>query len=76
MGVKATPITTEWDGILTGLIGKNMDVIIGSIAITPDREKRVNFTRSYYYDGAQLFVKEESNIESIGQYEVNNKGVP
>lgn len=50
-------VTTEWDGILAGLLAGKYDAIIGSMAITPERSKRVNFTAPYYISGAQLFVR-------------------
>jgi len=54
-------ITTEWDGILAGLLAGRYDAIIGSMAITPEREKAVDFSRPYYISGAQLFVHQEDN---------------
>jgi His/Glu/Gln/Arg/opine family amino acid ABC transporter permease subunit len=47
-----------WDGILAALLTEKIDVIIGSMAITPEREKQANFTDPYYESGAQLFVRE------------------
>jgi len=52
-------VATEWDGILAGLLAGKYDVIIGSMAITPERSKRVHFTRPYYRSGAQLFIHRE-----------------
>ncbi|MEZ4814102.1 MAG: ABC transporter substrate-binding protein/permease [Bdellovibrionota bacterium] len=48
----------QWDGILSALLSDRIDVIIASMAITPEREKAVNFTEPYYISGAQLFLKE------------------
>ena len=49
-------VATEWDGILAGLLAKKYDAVIGSMAITPERARRVNFSIPYYESGAQLFV--------------------
>lgn len=57
-------ITTEWDGILAGLILGKYDAIIGSMAITPQRARKVNFSIPYYISGAQLFIHKE-NKENI-----------
>ncbi|MCD6310238.1 MAG: ABC transporter substrate-binding protein/permease, partial [Candidatus Eremiobacteraeota bacterium] len=57
-------ITTEWDGILAGLLTDKYDVIIGSMAITPERKKAVDFSIPYYVSGAQLFVKRD-NMDEI-----------
>ena len=75
LGVEAKPITAEWDGILTGLMGGNFDTVIGSMAVTPEREKQVSFTRPYYYDGAQLFTQADSGINDISEFEDGNVGV-
>lgn len=75
LGVESKPITAEWDGILTGLMGGNFDTVIGSMAVTPKREKQVNFTRPYYYDGAQLFTRSDSDVDDISEFEDANVGV-
>lgn len=53
-------VTTEWDGILAGLLAGKYDAIIGSMAITPERAKRVHFTDPYYRSGAQLFIHRDN----------------
>ncbi len=56
-----------WDGILAALLVGKIDVIIGSMAITPEREKQVRFTEPYYESGAQLFVKDQdANADGDG----------
>lgn len=75
MGVKAKPITTAWDGIVGGLTGKRFDMIIGSMAITEDRLKKVNFTEPYYYDGAQFFAKIGSDLNDIDDLDKGKVGV-
>lgn len=75
MEVKAKPITTAWDGIISGLEGKRFDMIIGSMAITDKREKQVNFSKPYYYDGAQFFAKEGSDLTDIAQLKNGKVGV-
>src|SRR5690606_81595 len=47
----------QWDGILSALLAGRIDVVIGSMAITPQREEQVRFTRPYYESGAQLFLR-------------------
>lgn len=75
LGVKAKPITAEWDGILTGLMGGNFDAVIGSMAVTEDRAEQVDFTRAYYYDGAQLFTKADAGVGNIEDFKDGNVGV-
>lgn len=52
-------IATEWDGILPGLLAGKYDAIIGSMAITEERKKQVNFSTPYYESGAQLFIHQK-----------------
>jgi len=67
IGVKAVPVTTAWDGIVGGLLAGKYDAIIGSMAITDERLKAVDFTVPYYHSGAQLFVQKNSKVESVEQ---------
>jgi His/Glu/Gln/Arg/opine family amino acid ABC transporter permease subunit len=59
LGQELEIVTTEWDGILAGLLTGKYDAIIGSMAITTERQKQVHFSRPYYVSGAQLFVNAE-----------------
>ena len=60
MGRRSKIVTTEWDGILAGLLAGKYDAIIGSMAITPQRAETVAFSEPYYHSGAQLFVHREN----------------
>jgi len=53
-------VATEWDGILAGLLAGKYDAIIGSMAITPERARKVHFTEPYYESGAQLFIHRDN----------------
>lgn len=64
LGVKYVPITTDWNGILEGLRSGRYDGVFGSMAITDERSKVVDFTDPYYYSGAQLIVRKDSKINS------------
>lgn len=75
MGVKSKPIIAEWGGLIGGLVGERFDMIIGSMAITEDRLKEVNFSDPYYYDGAQFFAKVGSGLTSIDDLVEGEVGV-
>lgn len=62
MGMNPAPVTNPWETIIQGLLNNKYDAIIGSMAITPEREKVVSFTKPYYRSGAQIFVSEENNV--------------
>lgn len=75
LGLKANPITADFDGIIAGLNGNRYDMIIGSMSITKERLKEVNFTIPYYYDGAQFFAKTGSGLTNIEDLEDGVVGV-
>ncbi|EIW14585.1 glutamine ABC transporter substrate-binding protein [Lactiplantibacillus plantarum EGD-AQ4] len=43
----------------------NIDAIIATMTITPEREKQVDFTDSYFDAGQSLLVKKGSSIKSV-----------
>lgn len=65
MGMEPKPVATPWNGIISGLNAKKYDAILGSMGITEEREKEVDFSDPYYLSGAQLFVMPGSAIKSI-----------
>lgn len=69
LGVKLNYVTSDWDGLTEGLRNKRYDGILGSMAITDERLKVVDFTSPYYYSGAQLFVNKDSGITDVNQME-------
>lgn len=50
----------------------NIDAIIATMTITPEREKQVDFTRSYFNAGQAILVKKGSPIQSVK--DLNKKG--
>jgi polar amino acid transport system substrate-binding protein len=65
LGVKGKAVTTAWDGIIAGLIASKYDLICGSMAITEQRLKSIDFSDPYYRSGAQIFTKNSSKIKSV-----------
>jgi polar amino acid transport system substrate-binding protein len=49
--------TVQWETVIPGLQTGKWDVSIGSMTITPERQKTVDFTEPYYYTSGQVFVK-------------------
>jgi len=61
MGMNPNPVTNPWQTILAALKTDKFDAIIGSMAITEERQKEVNFSDPYYSSGAQIFVAKDNN---------------
>jgi polar amino acid transport system substrate-binding protein len=76
LGVEPKILMVEWDGILPGLLAGKYDIIIGSMAITEERQKQANFTRPYYSSGAQLIVRaDDSSINGVDDLKDKSVGV-
>ena len=75
LGVKAKIVTTAWDGFIAGLLASKYDSIVGSMTITPEREKAVDFVGPYYHAGRGVFVADGSAIKSLGDIKGKTVGV-
>ena len=62
-GIECELITQDWDGIIPGLIAKKYDCIIASMSMTPEREKKVDFTNKYYQTPAKFVAQKGSGYE-------------
>lgn len=69
LDVEFTPVPNEWSGIIEGLRSGVYDGILGSMAITAEREEVVDFSIPYYYSGAQLVVHQDSSYSNSSDLE-------
>lgn len=67
MGLETEIITTAWDGIIGGLLANKYDAIVGSMSITEERDKVVDFVGPYYTTKRAVFTKKDSGITSVSQ---------
>lgn len=65
MGMEAKPVATPWQGLISGLKAEKYDAILGSMTITPERQKEVDFSDPYYISGPNVFVRGDSTIKGI-----------
>jgi arginine/ornithine transport system substrate-binding protein len=47
MKAKCEIVAQDWDGIIPGLVARKYDIIVASMAITPQRRERVAFSAKY-----------------------------
>ncbi|MGP5310348.1 transporter substrate-binding domain-containing protein [Vreelandella alkaliphila] len=75
MGMRPEPTVNPWQTLIAALKSDRFDAIIGSMAITEERQKEVAFSAPYYTSGAQVFVNEGSDISSLDELEGKRIGV-
>ncbi|MBU4530489.1 MAG: transporter substrate-binding domain-containing protein [Hoeflea sp.] len=75
MGLEAEIVTTAWDGIIGGLLANKFDAIVGSMSITEERLKVVDFVGPYYTTKRAIFTKAGSPITSVSQLSDATVGV-
>ncbi len=62
MGVTVVHEPIEWDGIITSLVTKKIDIIASGMSITADRAKQVNFTIPYWVIKQVMVTKKGSPL--------------
>ncbi|MFH1186376.1 MAG: transporter substrate-binding domain-containing protein [Chloroflexota bacterium] len=67
LGVETCFATPEWDMITAGNWADKWDVSVGSMTVTPERQKILDFTTAYYYTPAVIAVAKGSGISSVDQ---------
>ena len=67
LGVEASFITGEWDGLLAGLDAGRYDIMVNGVNVTPDRAEKYDFSVPYAYDRMAVIVKGDN--DSITQME-------
>lgn len=67
MGMEVSHVAIEWDGIVTSLVTKKIDIIASGMSISPERSKQVNFTIPYWIIKQVFVVKNDSalSIEDV-----------
>lgn len=72
LGWQAEFVPTAWDGIIPALLSGKFDVIISSMAVTPQRLLSVNFTDPYSTSGLQI-VAHRDKAKGFAKYEDFNR---
>jgi polar amino acid transport system substrate-binding protein len=64
---RCIPVAHQWDGIIRGLIDREYDAIMSSLAITEKRAKRIAFSRPYYRIPAAFIGPKDEALEPLGR---------
>lgn len=65
LGVKVEFTTPAWAAITAGGWGGRWDISVGSMTITSDRQKILDFSPPYYFTPAQMATYTDSGITSL-----------
>jgi len=60
LGVTATFVEGEWDGLFAGLDSERYDIIINGVEVTDERSEKYDFSNPYCYIHTALIVKEDN----------------
>jgi polar amino acid transport system substrate-binding protein len=69
LGVETCFATPDWDIITAGSWADKWDVSVGSMTITTNRQKILDFSVPYYYTPAVVAVRADSGITSLADLE-------
>jgi len=67
IGVETCFATPAWDAITAGNWANKWDLSVGSMTITVDRQKILNFSEPYYYTPAVVAVGKDSGYKSLDE---------
>ena len=62
LGLEVEHMPIDWDGIITSLLTKKIDIIASGMSITADRSEKVNFTIPYWKIDQVMVVKKDSTL--------------
>ena len=58
-GFEVEVLNMPFDGLIPALMTQQINASIAAISITPERQKRVDFTQSYYTSGISILIRQE-----------------
>jgi polar amino acid transport system substrate-binding protein len=75
MAVACTFVIHEWDGIIRGLLTKDYDAVMASLAITERRKARIAFSKRYYFIPPAFIGQKDTDITEVGPAALAGKTV-
>ena len=76
LGVKATFVTVEWDGILAGIDSGRYDIAANGIDVTEQRSEKYNFSTPYAFNRTALvgtMTDQTTLIQTVSHDLVNSR---
>lgn len=61
LGVKATFVEGEWDGLFAGMDAGRYDIVINGVDVTEERSEKYDFTEPYAYNRTAIIVKKDND---------------
>ncbi len=65
MGMEATMVKTDWDGIIPALLEGKCDAIIASMSITDERKQVIDFSAKYYNSPAGFIGRDGMTLADL-----------
>ncbi len=72
MGVKATFLDYDWDGLIPALLSKKADILAADMTATLKRSLRVSFSNPFYLAGSVIFTKKGSKFKTLADCNKEN----
>ncbi|MDQ4136810.1 MAG: transporter substrate-binding domain-containing protein [Pseudomonadota bacterium] len=64
-GLTCTFVIHEWDGIIKGLLAKEYDAVMASMAITDKRKARIAFSKRYYLIPPAFIARKVAETDDV-----------
>lgn len=69
-------VVHEWEGMIKGLLARNYDAVMASMAVTPRRKLKIAFSQPYYRIPASFIArKEDTDLVGIGPKDLAGKSI-
>lgn len=66
LGVKATFVEGEWDGLLAGLEGGRYDIMVNGVDVDEERQAKYDFSTPYAFNKTAVIVRgDDDSIQSM-----------
>lgn len=72
MGFEVVHQPTAWDGIVSSLLAKKIDMVFSGMSITEERKEKVNFSIPYWSIDQAICVPVDSDLNAIAAFMGDN----